>query len=263
MADHGLKLRIGTYNLRDGGLDNKAAARLASQVDMLARLDLDLLALQEAKWGTYRESHRGYVAKRLGMTWSSRVPSSFHRCDIAMFVRATEHLRTGKERHLQGPPWVHAHGDVELTVAGQPHPWRFMAGHMSPGSPTIRLAEAEMMGVYRTLPLIYVADFNSVALGESPDLTGVEPAHAKRKLDTRAAQALAEDGFLDVGAHRQDSTPTVGHNRTDRLAYRCDRIYTTLPSVWITGYGVVDDADDLSDHRAVWAEITLPFTAPA
>jgi endonuclease/exonuclease/phosphatase family metal-dependent hydrolase len=258
----GRRVRFGTYNLRDGVLDREDPARLARQVDMLARLDLDLLALQEAKWGTYRETWRQYVVKRLGMTWSGRVPSNFHGCDLAMFVRQSEHLRAGKQRHLNGPPWVHAHGDVEVEVAGQPRPWRFMAGHLSPESPAVRLAEAEMMGVYRSLPLIYVADFNSVALDESPVVTGVEPVHARRKLDTGAAQALAEVGYLDVGAHRHDATPTVGHGRTDRLAYRGDRLYTTLPSEWITGYGVVTDIDELSDHRPIWAEITIPSTTP-
>jgi endonuclease/exonuclease/phosphatase family metal-dependent hydrolase len=260
MADHALKVRFGTYNLRDGGLDDESPTRLTRQATMLKRLDLDLLALQEAKWGTYRDTRRNYIADRLGMTWARRVPSNFHGCDIAMFVRERKQMRAGKERHLTGPPWVHCHGDVELQVAGQPLRW--MAGHMAPSSPTLRLGEAELLGVYRKEPVVYVADCNAVALGETPDTTGVEPVHAKNKLDPRAALALEDAGFLDIGAHLRDPTPTVGYHRADRLEYRADRIYTTLPAEWITGYGVVDGADDLSDHRAVWAEITIPFTGP-
>jgi hypothetical protein len=120
----------------------------------------------------------------------------------------------------------------------------------------MRLAEAEMAAVHRHLDAIYVADFNAAAVGDAPDTTGVSELKAARKLDTLPAEELAAAGFRDVGAHLRDFTPTVGH-ADGGLAYRCDRIHTTLPVGWITGYGVVRDADGLSDHRAVWAEFTV------
>jgi hypothetical protein len=50
---------------------------------------------------------------------------------------------------------------------------------------------------------------------------------SRRKLDRHPAEALEEAGFLDVGAHANDATPTVGHD--SELSYRCDRICTHCP----------------------------------
>ncbi|OLT34377.1 hypothetical protein BJF79_07350 [Actinomadura sp. CNU-125] len=119
------------------------------------------------------------------------------------------------------------------------------------------MTEAELVGVYRNLNVIYVADFNAAAAGEKPDTNGLDPHRAARKSDDRPARELDLSGFTDVGAHMTDPTPTVGHTRDDPLKVRCDRQHTTLPHEAITGYGVVVAADDLSDHRPVWAEYTL------
>jgi hypothetical protein len=52
--------------------------------------------------------------------------------------------------------------------------------------------------------------------------------HVQRKLDRSAAQALEDNGLLDVGALCADPTPTVGHE-PGGLKYRCDRCYSNLP----------------------------------
>jgi hypothetical protein len=41
------------------------------------------------------------------------------------------------------------------------------------------------------------------------------------------------------------------------MAYRCDRFYCGLPTGTITGYQVITDADDCSDHRPVTATFDL------
>ncbi|QFG22864.1 endonuclease/exonuclease/phosphatase family protein [Actinomadura sp. WMMB 499] len=262
MADS-VTLRVGTYNLRDGGLDGASAARndarLKAQLTMLATLRLDLLGLQEAKWGSHGHVRLEQVARWLGMTWKCLVRSNFHGCDIAVLVREGDGIAVTRERHLIGPPFTHAHADVELQIAGRTRPVRFMVGHAAPSSPTLRLAEAELIGVYRNIDVVYAADFNAAALNEDPDVQGVDPLHVARKLDTRPAEELQASGFIDIGAHLGDRTPTVGHTRSDRLAYRCDRIYTTLPRGSITGHRVVQEHRPLSDHRPVWAELTLPL----
>jgi endonuclease/exonuclease/phosphatase family metal-dependent hydrolase len=84
----------------------------------------------------------------------------------------------------------------------------------------------------------------------------MHPGKIRRKHDTRAAEALAEY-MTDAAAHLGDATPTVGHRRQDRLAYRCDRIYTTLPPETITGYEVIREDNPESDHRPVIATLTL------
>ncbi|OLT34376.1 hypothetical protein BJF79_07345 [Actinomadura sp. CNU-125] len=114
-------LRGCTYNLRNGGLDGHFGddTRLLLQVELLRSLHLDLIGLQEAKWGEHGRSRLEDVADRLGMTWADLVPSNFHGCDIAVLVRETDRVKVTRTRHLTGPPFVHAHADVELTVAGR------------------------------------------------------------------------------------------------------------------------------------------------
>ncbi|MBO2464001.1 endonuclease/exonuclease/phosphatase family protein [Actinomadura violacea] len=254
-----------SYNLRDGGLDGGTGSaegwrddtRLKAQMALLRSLRPDLLALQEAKWGLHGSSRLKQVAKWLDMTWTSLAPSNFYGCDIAVLVRESNDLAVTNERHLTGPPFVHAHADIELRVTGHVGRLHFMAGHAAPSSPTMRLAESEMVGVYRHLDVIYVADFNAAAIGEDPDVTGVDPLQVARKLDTRPAEELAAAGFCDVGAHVGDRAPTVGHTGQGQLAYRCDRIYTTLPRDRIVGYHVVQEERPLSDHRPVCADIAV------
>ncbi|OLT31848.1 hypothetical protein BJF79_08620 [Actinomadura sp. CNU-125] len=260
-----MTLRVGTYNLRDGGLDGVSAfrddARFKNQLAMLATLRLDLLGLQEAKWGPDGPARLEQAARWLGMTWKCLVRSNFHGCDIAVLVRESAGLSVTRERHLTGPPFAHAHADVELEIAGRPRPVRFMVGHAAPSSPTLRLIEAELAWwFYSSLDVIYAADFNAAALNEDPNLQDVDPLHVARKLDTRPAEELQASGFIDTGAQLGDRTPTVGHTRVDRLAYRCDRIYTTLSRDAIVGHRVVQEDKPLSDHRPVWAEFVLPAT---
>ncbi len=88
----------------------------------------------------------------------------------------------------------------------------------------------------------------------TPDAAG----RSWRKYDRRPAEALEEAGFLDIGAHAEDATPTVRHD--SNLSYRCDRVYTTLPASTITGSQVITRTDSDSDHRPVIAEFDLTRT---
>ncbi|WP_433464047.1 hypothetical protein [Spirillospora sp. CA-128828] len=257
-----VKVRACTYNLREGGLDGPAGkprdeSRLQEQIALLASLDLDLIGLQEANWGSGSdaEDRLARVAEQLGMRWSLLGRSNLYGCHLAALVRESDNLTVEDAEHLTGSPWVHTLLNVTLRVAGRPRPLHFLVGHSAPSSPAMRLAEAEMATVHKHLDVIYVADFNAAALTDDPDTTGIDPVKALQKLDTRPARTLAGAGLSDVGALMNDPTPSVGHD-DDKLTYRCDRIHTTLPPEWITGYGVVPNADDLSDHRAVWAEFT-------
>ncbi|MGH8966891.1 MAG: hypothetical protein ACRDXB_16390 [Actinomycetes bacterium] len=275
MHDKPLTIRVGGYNTFEGGLANLADhdgpddfgrpglddSRLRKQLALLSRHNLDVLGVQEAKWGVHSPDLAAFVAAELGMSWWFVGPSPFYGCDLAAFVRTGDHLLVEKATHLPGAPFVHGLIDVKLRIAGHPRPVHFLVGHSAPSSPGVRLLEAQMVTVQRRLDVIYGADFNAAALGETPDTTGLDPYKVAKKLDTRPAEELAAAGFHDVGHTRGDRTPTVGHGTPgdggDNLAYRCDRILTTLPTACITGYGVELGGDDLSDHRAVWAEFTI------
>ncbi|RKS79702.1 hypothetical protein BZB76_1177 [Actinomadura pelletieri DSM 43383] len=256
-------LRVATYNLFEGGLDRDPVpgrreddSRLQEQVAVLASLDLDLIGLQEARWGKDGSERARRIARRLGMSYCFVGPSNFYSLDLAVFVRESDDIAVAGTEHLLGPPWVHGLTNVTLQVGGRPEPLHFLVGHSAPSSPTTRLAEAEMATVHRHLDAIYVADFNAAAIGEEPGDTVALSHKAAQKFDTRPAEELVAAGFRDVGADWGDSTPTVGYTGRG-VAYRCDRIHTTLPSEGITGYGVVLEGDGLSDHRAVWAEFTV------
>ena len=128
--------------------------------------------------------------------------------------------------------------------------------HLAPASPAIRLAEAEAFALLAGHgPAIAGGDWNALPAADPspPETTGIY----QRKLDRRAAIAVEEAGFLDVGAHLKDTTPTVGHFGSGGPAYRCDRIYTTLPPETITSHEVITAVDADSDHRPVIATFDL------
>ena len=81
----------------------------------------------------------------------------------------------------------------------------------------------------------------------------------------RGTTAVASVGDLvlpdQTAAYLRDLTPTVGYSKADRLAYRCDRFYCGLPAGAVTGYQVIADADDCSDHRLVTATFDLDVAA--
>ena len=134
-----------------------------------------------------------------------------------------------------------------------------VSAHLAPSSPAIRLAEAETLGLLVKDGLVIAAgDWNAApAAGTCFPPAGVSPAQARRKLDRRAACAIEEAGFTDVGARAGSLTPTVGYGEPGQLAYRCDRIYTTLPAQAIAGFEVITDAEPESDHRPVVAVFDL------
>jgi endonuclease/exonuclease/phosphatase family metal-dependent hydrolase len=89
----------------------------------------------------------------------------------------------------------------------------------------------------------------------------MRPGQARRKADTRAAEALAEF-MTDVAAVVGDTTPTVGHRRNGEFGYRCDRVYTTLPDKAITGHRVIQEDNPESDHKPVLATFRLTARHP-
>jgi hypothetical protein len=92
------ELRVGSYNLPNGGIDHGEDSRLRRQLRMLAGERLDVLGLQEAThWATY---HLSLAADALAMTpYPAR--SSHHGCDLVLMVRA-ERVKVLHERHERG-----------------------------------------------------------------------------------------------------------------------------------------------------------------
>ncbi|MFF0577608.1 endonuclease/exonuclease/phosphatase family protein [Streptosporangium saharense] len=244
-------LKVGTFNLEDGGVDEGNPRRLDRQLDMLAGLGADVIAVQEAKnWHRDGEALCHRASRALGM-YGALVTSAHHGCHLALFVGPR--VKVTRNRHEQSSAYWHAVACLDATVEGQAV--RVAGIHQAPSSPEIRIAEAEAMKLLvPNYPLIAMGDFNAVPLDHQT--ASGDP----RKLDTRAAKALEEAGLLDVGALREDDTPTVGHRPGSGMAYRCDRIYITRPkgmTVECVDYQVVKEEKPTSDHRLVVATIEM------
>jgi endonuclease/exonuclease/phosphatase family metal-dependent hydrolase len=256
-----MDIHFGTYNLEYGGIDDGNPSRLRRQLTTLADAQADIWAFQECShWNDPRTRTLGIVEETLGMRGflarSNRGPGG----DLAVFIRDASGIRVIEQRHEETPPYWHGVAHVIAEAEGY-GPIRFASAHLAPSAPSLRVVEAEAFALIAEKhdlgPLIVGGDWNAFP-PESPetDTTGMHPGKVRRKNDTRAAEALAEY-MTDVGAHLGDATPTVGHRRADKLAYRCDRVYTTLPPESITGYEVVREDNPESDHRPVIATLAI------
>lgn len=252
-----MKLTFGSCNLEHGGLDGGDDARLRRQLALLAGARADAWALQECRGWTGDAYRALFLAEReLGMR-GFLARSSRHGCDLAVFVREAAAIRVTGQEHEEGPPWWHAVACVVTEVAGFGL-LRLASAHLAPSAPTLRLIEAEAFAlIARKGPVIAGGDWNAVpAQGPPPATDGIHPGKARRKLDARPAQDLAEY-LTDAAGAVGDHAPTVGHTPAGKLAYRCDRVYTTLPVHAITGYQVIHEDNPESDHRPVVATFTL------
>lgn len=258
------RLRIGVKNTQDGGVDGADAGRLDRQLQIIADQRLDVIGFVEAKgWSAdgNRILHR--VENRLGLR-GFLVPSNHHDCGLALFIRPEAGIRVVRDLRDVGPPWWHGINELEVVIDGFAEPVWLLLTHLAPSSPTLRRCEAEGFGLYKRRQVIALLDANAEqADGPDPDLTGIDPEHAARKLDRRPARTIEAAGFIDVAAHVGDRTATVGHTKADRLAFVCDRVYLNrIDPELITGYQVVTDdgcgTGPDSDHRLVVAELRRP-----
>ena len=211
-----LILTAATWNLMGGGIDNGSDVRLRRQLTLLADLDLDVdvAALQECKRRADDDSALLHLAEeQLGMT-GFLAESAYHGCHLAVFVRESAGLQVIEPRHERGYPYWHAVARVLVRAKGLPEPMYLASVHLAPSSPVIRLAKAEAFElIAQAGPLIAMGDINGMPLHDpDPPPSTRHPGHVQRKLDRSAAQALEDNGLLDVGALCADPTPTVGTN---------------------------------------------------
>lgn len=248
---------LGSYNLGNGGIDQGDDRRLRRQLALLAEADADAWALQECKGFTADGQRALFLAERILHMRAFLAPSSHHGCDLAVFIREGPGRQITGVRHEQGPPYWHAVArvTVEMQGFGILH---LISAHLAPSSPAQRLIEAEALAlIAKDGTAIAGGDWNAMpATGPDPPANGTGAGQVRRKLDRSAARAIEEAGFTDVAAWLGNQEPTVGH-AVGALAYRCDRIYTTLPAETITGYQVITEDQPASDHRPVLARFNL------
>jgi endonuclease/exonuclease/phosphatase family metal-dependent hydrolase len=257
------QLTFGSYNLDNGGLDEdgRRDTRFARQMEMLAEAKADVWAFQECKgWAKDGYGYLHFAERMLGMR-GFLAKSGHHGCDLAIFIRESTGITVSAQRHEEGPPYWHAVARVEVVIGDLPY--SLISAHLAPSSPALRRIEAEAFAlIAREGTLIAGGDWNAVPADDPdpPAADGASAGRAGRKLDRSAAQAIEEAGLTDVAAHLGNLDPTVGHS--SGLSYRCDRIYTSLPTAAITGYRVIGEDRPKSDHRPVVATFGLDTAAP-
>jgi endonuclease/exonuclease/phosphatase family metal-dependent hydrolase len=248
---------FGSYNLLAGGFDDGRDDRLRHQLTLLADIGADAWAFQECAGWRAAGCRALFTAEQILGLRGFLVPSAHHGCDLAVFVRESAGLRVIAERHELGHPYWHAVARIIVETSWPGTSLHLVSAHLAPSSPAIRLAEAEALAlIAKDGWVIAGGDWNAMpATDPVPPVDGIDPAHARRKLDRSAAYALEEAGLIDVAAHLGDLRPTVGH--AGGLHYRCDRVYTTLPAEAIASYQVVTEYEPASDHRPVVATFNL------
>jgi endonuclease/exonuclease/phosphatase family metal-dependent hydrolase len=243
-----------TWNLLEGGLDGGSDARLRRQMAVLEAAQPDVVALQEMTgWDRDGETLVHRAESLLG-----GMRGSAHGCHLGVFVREAAGLRVIRKRHEERLPYWHAVACVETEVEGFGR-LLLASAHLAPSSPAWRQGEAEAFKLIAQCgSLIAGGDWNAVPAGDpQPNPRGKDAEHIRRKLDRAPARALEASGLTDIGWRMDSRTPTVGYTTADQLAYRCDRIYTTLPAEMVIGYQVITDADAESDHRPVVGRFSL------
>jgi endonuclease/exonuclease/phosphatase family metal-dependent hydrolase len=261
-----MRLTVGTWNLHGG--DDWDEGRLRQQLRVMAQYpEVDVWALQEAtRWAEQGHRLLHQAAYQLGMGARFLISSNHDGCDLAILVRERgPALRVVRERHDRAGCWWHALGHVQLVVGeADVH---LLNVHLAPASPSARTREAEAFSLFRRWPVIAAGDFNAWPADDPLPSREALPEADKvhRKLDRRAAKMIKAAGFRDVAAVLGDRTPTVGHGGDpDSLAYRCDRIVSTLPPTAYLRYEVVridqyaqPGQPALSDHCPVIAAFRL------
>lgn len=251
------QLVFGTYNLEHGGYDGGSRERLERQLLMMAAVGADAWALQECSHWTKHDLD--LVEDVLDMTGAIAESNRSPGGNTGIFVRDCDEITVHRTAHEEGVPYWHAVAQVHAAVDGF-GPVRFASAHLAPSAPTLRLIEAEAFQLIaeKPAPLIAGGDWNAFPLDAADTGTeGVRPGQARRKRDTRAAEAL-EEFMTDVGRALGDRTPTVGHRRNAQLAYRCDRVYSTLPPTAFTSSRVLPAGGEPdSDHLPVVSVFTL------
>lgn len=259
-----MDITFGSYNLEYGGVDNGDNSRLRRQLAMLNEVQADIWAFQEcSSWDT--NGAQGIVEDTLGMHGYIAQSTRHAGGNIAVFVRESAGITVTSTRHEglfneeRSIAYWHGVAVVHAEIEGY-GPIRFASAHFAPSAPSIRAAEGEAFQLIAEKKPLLIAggDWNAIPIGDPEPAPGetMHPGQARRKLDTRAAYALSEymtDAALVLG----DTTPTVGHRRNGEFAYRCDRIYTTLPDKTVIGHRVIQEDNPESDHKPVLATFRL------
>ncbi|WP_234364968.1 endonuclease/exonuclease/phosphatase family protein [Streptomyces sp. RTd22] len=269
-GEGGSTIRIGTYNVLDGGGD-----RWRQQVQFLAGLHLDVLGIQEAKHWDARGCHRMFAtARALGMQ-PLFAPSRHHGCHLVTLYRWPKVECTAFEPDVSGGEFHHTASRARFTAGGRA--FSVVHTHLDPFSGQDRLSEVSWLTQYAAADehTALIGDLNSIGAQdrEQDDWRRIpihlQPRHRMVRddgsyggTDRRAMAALMAAGFVDPPLQLQVPWGrTAGYwNDTELWDHRSDYVLLS-PSLApaLRSYVVADTPTTqmLSDHLPVVATLHL------
>ena len=252
-------MRVMSYNILNGGVDEDGTSRLGLIAEVIQAIDPDVVALQEANEFELRGQRRCFELERatgmrslLGLS-----PSGYHGVLLLKpdFRVLTWHSETPGTNRILTEAKVVTPGGLIVGVTGV---------HLDPFSP-----EARLLGALHTMsdpPGIVLGDFNTCRAGDQ----GLEALRSKLvarllarsgnlgpDIDDRALRAMETAGYVDLygKAHPGEAGATMR-----ALGIRFDYIFATADLVDRLGecqvYGA-SPADRASDHLPVFADIDV------
>lgn len=251
-------LRVMTYNIRDGGVDDDGTDRLPLIYEIVQSVRPDILAVQEANELELRDYRRLFAFERatglrgfLGLSGSGHHGALFIRADLRPASLKMDHgpsYRALIELTLEGA------GAVRVTVC---------AVHLDPISPERRLAGA--LECTKPPPAIVLGDFNNQR-ADDPGIPETWARFAPRYLarsgdqqpDDRLFTALERAGYVDLYRRLHPGQP--GHTYGGAGGLRIDYIFATED---LAAHAVTCDVirtpetDRASDHFPVVADFDL------
>lgn len=272
------RLRVGSYNVMDGGQD-----RWSGQLRLLASLDLDLLGIQEAKhWDRTDYARVHETAEALGMQ-PLFAPSQSHGCHLVLFYRWPRIQCRRFRADISCGRFHHAASRAQFTVDGVDEPLWVLHTHLHPFSPGVRLTEAGWLTEYANPDrlAVIIGDLNTGGLmDKDPDDWDQVPVHlhSRHRLvlpdgsyggsDRRAMSALTKAGFVDPPEQLGMEPPrTAGHwgHGSEPYDRRSDFVLLSrrlAPAVH--DHRVVDTAETqrLGDHLPVITSVDLTRRKP-
>ncbi|HEX5496887.1 MAG TPA: endonuclease/exonuclease/phosphatase family protein [Mycobacteriales bacterium] len=266
-------LRVVTYNLLNGGVDDGDDRRWRTQLDMLASLAADVVVVQEAKhWDRDGAARMFATANTLGLQ-PLLARSASHGCHLVVLHRWPKVRGVRFDPAAGCTAFHHALARVHLRITGFDEPVRLLATHLDPFSGDHRLAEAGWLTTteYTGGHTIVAGDLNCIgATDPEPDWDALDGPHIHRRLidpdgrlgraDRRAMRVLLAEGYHDPQAELGlPLSPTAGH-QDGEPGRRSDYILLSgalLPA--LVGYRTIDTPTTrtASDHLPVIADLDL------
>jgi exodeoxyribonuclease-3 len=264
-------MRLMTYNILTGGVDDDGSSRLEGVAEVVQRVQPDILVLNECN-ELEREGRQSsfWLERALGMRIALAFANTGYHVAIALRTTGRGQLA---QVHALRRGFHHAAlvakigwGSRELTLIGT---------HLCPFMSEVRLKEAAILVRYarHDEPVLLAGDLNSISPHDvqHQDMTRWSEKRRERNLmpgtdtiDTRVLQRFESAGFVDVfqRQHPDGFHHTVPTDRVepDSIPQRIDYILASPPlASAVTHTEIVRGgaAEWASDHYALFADFEL------